>query len=93
MLGKTILFGPHMHNFEEEAALFLQHHAALQIADISELETKLKELLNAPQKRQTYGERAKLLMQQYTTVISDYLEAMEQNCDIKAATASDRSHP
>lgn len=45
-LGKPIVFGPHMFNFRDIAALFLEHKAALMVQDQQDLETELERLMH-----------------------------------------------
>lgn len=79
MLGKAIIFGPHMHNFADEADGLLAQHAALQVNNYDELGRQLNRLLNDPAKRQALGERARLFMNQNSDIAERYL------CEIAAA--------
>src|SRR5206468_11205522 len=40
-LGKPMVFGPNMQNFEAIAKQFVEHHGALQVRDAAELEAAL----------------------------------------------------
>lgn len=48
--GKPVLFGPHMQNFPDVARLFVDAGAAIQVASAEELESRIGELLDAPEK-------------------------------------------
>ncbi len=82
MLGKTIVFGPYMHNFADEAQRFLEQQAAIQVMDTDELQTQLKNLLVDPAKRRTYGDRAKILMQENKDMAKRYTQHINQYCDL-----------
>lgn len=57
--GKPILFGPHMQNFREIAATFLQAGAAVQVQDERQLEGQLRELFANPARRAVLGSAAR----------------------------------
>jgi 3-deoxy-D-manno-octulosonic-acid transferase len=58
VLGKPMVFGPHMQNFAEIAARFVQGEAAVQVKDVAELEQVLGELLADPARREQMGRNA-----------------------------------
>jgi 3-deoxy-D-manno-octulosonic-acid transferase len=53
--GKAVLFGPHVENFDQEAALLLAAGAARQVADEGALERELARLLALPVERENMG--------------------------------------
>jgi 3-deoxy-D-manno-octulosonic-acid transferase len=57
-LGKPVLFGKFMNNFEEEAKLLTQSKGGLQLQNIEELYDILKRLLMNPDERQRLGQSA-----------------------------------
>jgi 3-deoxy-D-manno-octulosonic-acid transferase len=57
-LGKAVLFGPHMDNFEEEARLLREHGAAVAVADLDELAREARRLLEHPEEAEALGQRA-----------------------------------
>lgn len=57
-LGKAVLFGPHMENFEAITNDFVKSNAAIQIRGIDELQNTLQQLLEDPQLRTQLGTRA-----------------------------------
>ncbi|MBI1871247.1 MAG: 3-deoxy-D-manno-octulosonic acid transferase [Chlamydiae bacterium] len=60
--GKPIVFGPHMENFRDMAAGFVEGGGAVQVQDASSLEEVLSDLLRWPSKRQKIGSRAKEIL-------------------------------
>ncbi|MBA3298001.1 MAG: 3-deoxy-D-manno-octulosonic acid transferase [Acidobacteria bacterium] len=63
VFGKPIVFGPHMQNFAEIAATFLDNGAALQVKSGRELETTLLDLLGDPVRRASLGAAARALVE------------------------------
>ncbi|MDA1307422.1 MAG: 3-deoxy-D-manno-octulosonic acid transferase [Acidobacteria bacterium] len=61
--GKPIVFGPHMSNFAEIAATFLESGAALQVASTSELSTVWTRLVGDPAERARLGIAARALVE------------------------------
>jgi 3-deoxy-D-manno-octulosonic-acid transferase len=57
-LGKPVIFGPHVANFQESADRLLQAHGALQVPDEPGLEAALRELLADPARAKALGARA-----------------------------------
>jgi 3-deoxy-D-manno-octulosonic-acid transferase len=57
-LGKPVLFGPHMQNFESIAKDFVQAQAAIQVKTAAELETAVADLLANESRRAEMGRRA-----------------------------------
>jgi 3-deoxy-D-manno-octulosonic-acid transferase len=63
VFGKPIVFGPHMENFAEIAAAFLEHEAAIEVRNARELEGALLELLGDPVRRARLGAAARALVE------------------------------
>ena len=63
VFGKPIVFGPHMHNFAEIAATFLDNGAAIQVRTPGELEPVLLDLLGDPVRRASLGAAARALVE------------------------------
>jgi len=61
--GKPIVFGPHMSNFAEIAAAFLDGGAALQVASAAELATTWTRLLGDPAERARLGIAARAIVE------------------------------
>jgi len=53
--GKAVLFGPHVENFDQEAALLLAAGAARKVLDAAELERELARLLSDAGERESMG--------------------------------------
>ena len=62
-LAKAVLFGPHMENFAQIVPQFLDRGGALQVADESELQQRIGELLEDPARRRLMGQRAAEVVQ------------------------------
>ena len=62
-LAKPILFGPNMENFAQIVPQFLEKGGALQVADGSDLERQIAELLEDPTRRQRIGQKAAEVVQ------------------------------
>ena len=59
VVGKPILFGPYMHNFEFSAELLLSTGGGIQVKNEQELESQLNSLLNQPEQQRILGEKAR----------------------------------
>jgi 3-deoxy-D-manno-octulosonic-acid transferase len=57
-LGKPVVFGPHVENFQESADRLLQAQGAIQVKDERELEARLRELLADRPRARALGARA-----------------------------------
>jgi 3-deoxy-D-manno-octulosonic-acid transferase len=80
IFGKPIVFGPHMQNFKEIAAAFLQNGAAVQVQSDRELEEVMLSLVTDPVRRARHGAAARALVEanrgakdKTLTVIADLL--------------------
>jgi 3-deoxy-D-manno-octulosonic-acid transferase len=61
--GKATIFGPHMQNFRDVAALFLNACAAVQVTDANELAAAALELLDDEPRRKQLGRAAKQVLE------------------------------
>ncbi len=82
MLGKAIIFGPHMENFAEESKQFLAQQASLQFNDDNELKNTLTYLLSSPKTVTELGENAKKLVSQNIDILDRYIEAITKHCSL-----------
>jgi len=82
MLGKAIIFGPHMENFAEECQQFLATQAALQFNNDIELKNTLTYLLSSPDSVTELGGNVKKLVVQNTDILERYISAIEEYCPI-----------
>ncbi|HEX9811727.1 MAG TPA: 3-deoxy-D-manno-octulosonic acid transferase [Burkholderiales bacterium] len=79
-LGKAVIFGPHMENFAEEAALLTANEAGIQLPSLDALSSTLNELLAQPDKTATLGKNAARLIAERSGVIDDYVAALAELC-------------
>jgi 3-deoxy-D-manno-octulosonic-acid transferase len=61
--GKPIIVGPHMENFAEISATFLQHQAAIQVPDAAGLVAAVTRLMADPIERARLGAAARALVE------------------------------
>jgi 3-deoxy-D-manno-octulosonic-acid transferase len=64
--GKPTLFGPHMHNQRDIAALALEAEAALKVSDTQELTRAVEKILAQPELREALEENARHLLAENT---------------------------
>ena len=62
LYGKSIVFGPHMENFNEIVETFLTNRAAIQVHTPRELETAIVGLMGDPVRRARLGAAARALI-------------------------------
>ena len=62
-LGKPVLFGPHIFNFQDTADLLLARQAAKMVTDEEELLTGIESLLADPGTAQEMGNRARIAIE------------------------------
>jgi 3-deoxy-D-manno-octulosonic-acid transferase len=77
-LGKAIIVGPHMHNFQNEVDLFKQQHACIQVNNTSELGTVIQSLLIDSNNRTSLGHCAEKIMSQQTGIAEIYLNKLQE---------------
>ena len=77
VLGKAIVFGPHMHNFAFEAQQFLQQHGARQVNSAEELLAEIQKLQANPEQLNALGHQAKAIMDKHKDIIQRYLISLE----------------
>jgi len=58
LYGRPVLFGPHMENFNETSAYFIERGAAIQVSDAADLTRQLARLLRDPAARERMGQAA-----------------------------------
>ena len=76
--GKAVIFGPHMDNFSDEAALFLAKNAAVQVQEAQQLSTVINQLLLEKDRCQQLGQNGQGLMQDYQHILDDYLAELSR---------------
>jgi len=75
--GKGVIFGPHMDNFSNEAALFVQHEAGLQVKTDAELCATIARLLSEPERADRLGNNGLALMKATGDMAERYLTELE----------------
>ena len=75
ILGKPIVFGPNMQNFESIARTFVEQRGALQVRDAEELEKAVEQLLADPDRAAELGRNA-------VAVVRQNLGAMERTVEM-----------
>ena len=75
-LGKPVVFGPSMHNFEAITHQLLAHHAARQASGAQELTSLLAELADRPDEARAMGRRAQELTERFQGATQRTLEAL-----------------
>lgn len=78
-LGRPLLFGPNMQNFEDIARNFVTNRGAIQIKDAAELESQVAELLENPARREELGQNALKVVRQNLGGIEQTVEMILQN--------------
>lgn len=86
--GKGVIFGPHMDNFSNEAALFLQHEAGLQVKTMADLSAAIARLLSEPERANTLGKHGLALMAETGDMAERYLTELETLLPVFQADAS-----
>jgi 3-deoxy-D-manno-octulosonic-acid transferase len=76
-LGKPVVFGPSMHNFEAIAHQLLAHHTARQASGASELPGLLAELLEHPDEARKMGARAQTLTEEFQGATGRTMELLK----------------
>jgi len=76
-LAKPVLFGPHTGNFRDITDELIAHDAARRVANGSELEATLRELLTRPEAAAALGRRARQLVDHHRGATRRTLEALE----------------
>lgn len=80
LAGKPVVFGPHMHNFAQEAETFLSNGAGVQVTDAAELRTAFDALLANPAHCAAMGAQGRRLMAAQAGVLQAYVEAVRAFC-------------
>lgn len=78
VLGRAILFGPHMFNFRHITEVLLKEDAALQITGKEELVKNLKMLINDPVRRSKLGDNARRAIAQNRGATKKNLEKIRE---------------
>ena len=76
--GKGVIFGPYMANFSNEAGLFLQHQAGLQVKTQADLSAAIARLLSEPDRANSLGQQGLALMAETADMAERYLTELEK---------------
>ncbi len=80
-LGKAPLFGPHMDNFNSEAAVLLDAEGAIQVQSNDELAEVIRVLIADPEQYREMGIKAKEVVTQHRDMTKRYYTAVRRYCD------------
>jgi 3-deoxy-D-manno-octulosonic-acid transferase len=75
---KTILFGPHMHNFHEIATALLEAGGALEVHNSGALSERVSALLQRSERRQALGEAAYQVLRDDQGAIARTVQLIKQ---------------
>ncbi len=70
--GKTIIVGPYMYNFIDEAEEFLKNNAMIMVKSSSTLKHVFERLIKSKQRRELFGTNAKKIMSTKINIMDDY---------------------
>ncbi|GAB4343700.1 MAG: 3-deoxy-D-manno-octulosonic acid transferase [Candidatus Abyssubacteria bacterium] len=77
-MGKPVLFGPHMHHFEDIKDMFLSEHAAICVENEKELADAVLRLLEQPETALRLGEAARKVVEANRGATERYFQAIER---------------
>lgn len=86
--GKAVIFGPHMTNFQDEAKIFVEREAGLQVSDPDRLCAAIARLLAEPELATQLGQNGQQLMQEMGDMAERYLVLLEDVLPIFQSDAS-----
>lgn len=78
LLGKVVVHGPNMQNFQNVVDVFQEEHASLMVTDKEELEAVLAELLSDASRREEYALKAAAVVQKYRGAIDRTIDSLVQ---------------
>jgi len=78
-LGKAVLFGKHMETFSDEAALFIEANAGIQVTDDEMLQESIASLLANPEQAQQLGDNGQKLIAECNHILPDYLNEIDRH--------------
>jgi 3-deoxy-D-manno-octulosonic-acid transferase len=80
-LGKPMVFGPNMQNFEAIAKAFVEGHGAVQVADVPALESAVTELLGDPARAAEIGKNAVRIVRENSGAIERTVDLIVAHLD------------
>ncbi|MBL1261372.1 MAG: hypothetical protein COB33_012670 [Thiotrichaceae bacterium] len=84
-LGKGVLFGRHMETFSDEAKLFLDANAGIQVANDDELKENISALLANSAQAEQLGNNGKRLIAECGHILPDYISEIKSLCKLGSA--------
>jgi 3-deoxy-D-manno-octulosonic-acid transferase len=78
IFGKAVLYGEHLENFRQVAAIFAEEHAGLLIPDGTDFTAPLRSLLESPQKRAELGANARRTVEKHRGAIARTLDTIDR---------------
>ncbi|MGB5676960.1 MAG: hypothetical protein WBN36_04000 [Gammaproteobacteria bacterium] len=79
--GKAVIFGPSMENFEDEARLMLDQHAAVQVADVDALCQQLQHFLTNHDALQSLENNVADASAGFRHIVADYADIISARMD------------
>jgi len=77
-VGKPLVFGPHMHHFEDVKDAFIRENAAVCVEDEGQLLRTISGWLENPQKARAVGEAAKRVVESHRGATEKYYQALKE---------------
>jgi 3-deoxy-D-manno-octulosonic-acid transferase len=77
-LGKAVLFGPSVENFQDSADLLIRENAAIRVEDAADLERVLRGFLRDPEAVRSTGGRARNIVRQNQGASRRNLDFLEE---------------
>ena len=77
-IAKSMLYGPHVFNFQDISDLLLKENAAIMVQNGTHLKEEISSLLNDTQKRYKIGQQARLVVEQNKGASIKTLQLIEQ---------------
>jgi len=78
VVGKPVVFGPHMFNFSEIAAMTLERGAGVQIHSAAELAPAMSDLLGSANRRDGLGDAGRRMVEENRGALARTLALIEQ---------------
>ena len=92
-MGKPMIFGPNMQNFEQIARAFVERNGAIQVRDAEELEGAVAGLLMDPKKAQELGRNALAVVHQNLGAIERTVDMILEYLDDEEIFVAPRPEP
>ncbi len=80
-LGKAVIVGPNMENFQTIVRQFLQMEAILQVTGEAELESTIRRCLSRPDLRDDLGKKAKTVVQENQGAVNKAVEMISMDLE------------